>query len=115
MEGRRPSRRRCQARAPGAAAEPIEAGQELKRAIGPGETHSYEVPLSSDQYVRFALDCEGTRLTTNLLRPNGDVAIVLSDTRQHESPVSLSLIALNALWTAPEGSPVASASCDSER
>src|ERR1700730_8346860 len=79
--------------APGAAAEPIEAGQELKRAIGPGETHSYEVPLSSKQYVRFAIYCEGTRLTAKLVRPNGDVAIVLSDTRQHETPVSLSLIA----------------------
>ncbi len=80
--------------APDCAAQTIEPGQELKRAIAPGETHSYEAPLSAGQYLRFALECDGsTRLTVKLIRPNSDVAIVLNDTRQHESPVSLSLIA----------------------
>ena len=78
---------------PAGAAEQIVAGQEVDQAIGPGETRSYEVSASAGEYLRFTVDPHGARLAVRLLRPDGSAAIVLNDARQHEAPVSLSLIA----------------------
>ncbi len=77
----------------GRAAEPIALKQEVSRAISPGETHVFETPAVAGQFLRFTLDASHTRLKATLRRPDGRAAIVLSDGRQHEPPVSLSWLA----------------------
>src|SRR5215467_3239598 len=75
------------------AAETIGAGQEVKVTIGPRESRAFEVNAAPGQYLRFTLDTSRTHLLAKLLRADGESAVVLTDTGQHESPVSLSLIA----------------------
>ncbi len=77
----------------GRAAEPIAIGQEVSRAIAPGETQVFETPAAAGQFLRFTLDASHARLKVTLRRPDGRAAVVLSDARQHESPVSLSWVA----------------------
>src|ERR1051326_1016863 len=70
----------------------INPGQEITREISPGETHTYEMRAGAQQYVRFELDSK-LSLIAKLALPSDETAVAIDDTRRHDMPITLTVVA----------------------
>jgi CHAT domain-containing protein/tetratricopeptide (TPR) repeat protein len=67
----------------------IERGRPIEREIGEGQTHRYELSLTSDQYMRLVVDHRELDLAINFFGPDAEKLAELDTSNSTQGPESI--------------------------
>ena len=75
--------------APAGEARQLNSGERVERKIAPGETHSYRIGLSPNQYFRALVEQTGAAATGSLCTPDRQECVEFLTRRHGATPLSL--------------------------
>ncbi len=73
--------------------EQLVPGTELTKELASGESHSYELDLEADQFVRVVADQQGIDVEVELLAPDGSHLITVDSLNGREGPENVVAVA----------------------